>query len=114
LVWNSGGAQLPQKINNNKNLRNVKGISMSGASYSRPATSAAFFAQNLEVAGFGGASDAIYQTVRELTENALDATSSARDGKVEVALQLNYKANELHVVVRDSGPSMRSKDVPHL
>ena len=57
--------------------------------------------------------DAIFQTVRELFENAHDATS-ARGGCVKVTLELNRAASELHVVVEDDGPSMRAADVPGL
>ena len=45
-----------------------------GSEQYRQMNVAEFFARNKQIAGFGNATRAVYQTVRELVENALDAT----------------------------------------
>eukprot|EP00954_Amorphochlora_amoebiformis_P018662 1327552-Amorphochlora_amoeboformis.AAC.1 len=70
-------------------------------------SSAEFFSNNLEVLGFGNSSDAVFQTVRELTENSVDAIAhkqgyAKRMEFVNVSI-IQESPDLLNVKVQDTG-----------
>ncbi|MEM2004615.1 MAG: DNA topoisomerase VI subunit B [Zestosphaera sp.] len=58
-----------------------------------------FFYRNKEIAGFSNPARALYQTVRELVENALDATDT------------HYILPDVKVIVKSEGPGVGGVDV---
>lgn len=78
-------------------------------------SAAEFFYRNREIAGFSNPSKALYQTVRELVENALDACDSHEilpsiyvRIKEEDPVKLHYK-----VIVSDNGIGVPPQYVPY-
>ncbi len=77
---------------------------------------AEFFHRNREMAGFSNPVRALYQTVRELVENALDATEThgiLPEIKVEIALD-EERDNWVHVTVADNGIGIPLTEVPNV
>jgi len=75
---------------------------------------AEFFYRNREIAGFSNPTRALYQTVRELVENSLDATEMFNilpDIYVEIK-ELSPKENIVSVTVRDNGIGVPQDEVP--
>ncbi len=74
-----------------------------------------FFYEYREVAGFGNATRALYQTVRELVENALDATEAQGilpNIRIEIHRDENVQ-NYYTVTVEDNGIGIDPKYVPN-
>ncbi len=77
---------------------------------------AEFFHRNREMAGFSNPVRALYQTVRELVENALDATEThgiLPDIKVEIEL-VEGRENWVRVTVADNGIGIPLTEVPNV
>ena len=81
----------------------------------RSMTPSQFFYEYREVAGFGSPSRALYQTVRELVENALDATDvHGILPDIYVAVErLPENSNYYRVTVEDNGIGIDPKHVPY-
>ncbi|RLE82548.1 MAG: DNA topoisomerase VI subunit B [Thermoprotei archaeon] len=87
-------------------LREYKGLSP-----------AEFFYRNKEIAGFSNPTRAVYQTIRELVENALDATELYRilpDIKILVNLRNNNGAEFVEITVEDNGIGIPRHEVPNV
>jgi len=77
-------------------------------------SAAEFFYRNREIAGFSNPTRALYQTIRELVENALDATElyGVRPSiKLEISLDSNDPAI-VTVKVEDNGIGVPKEEVP--
>ncbi len=77
---------------------------------------AEFFHRNREMAGFSNPVRALYQTVRELVENALDATEThgiLPEIRVEIKLD-EERDNLVHVTVADNGIGIPLTEVPNV
>ncbi|KAL4111650.1 hypothetical protein PRIC1_003328 [Phytophthora ramorum] len=92
----------------------------SGTTRKRRDRGAQFIRSNLELLGFGSPRDALVQAVKELFENALDATqslgsdSSWDDAPFEllrVTVQLNQESGCIDVVCADTGSGMHAHQV---
>ncbi len=74
-----------------------------------------FFYRNKELAGFSNPARALYQTVRELTENALDATDAHNIlPEINIAIERSDSQNEdiYTVTVQDNGIGIPPHYVP--
>ncbi|KSW11897.1 DNA topoisomerase VI [Pyrodictium occultum] len=81
----------------------------------RSMTPSQFFYEYREVAGFGSPSRALYQTVRELVENALDATD-VHGILPEITLiieQVPTHSTYYRVTVEDNGIGIQPQHVPY-
>lgn len=80
----------------------------------RSISPAEFFYRNKEIAGFANPARAMYQSVRELVENALDAT----DGhgilpNVEISIEAHpEKASAYRITVKDNGIGIPAEYIP--
>ncbi len=77
---------------------------------------AEFFYRNREIAGFSNPVRALYQTVRELVENSLDATELYRI-LPDIRVRISYVSREKNIVkvsVRDNGIGIPLKEVPNV
>ncbi len=78
---------------------------------------AEFFAKYKEIAGFGNPSRAMYQTVRELVENALDATDShgiLPNIKIIISRPASStSSNHYTITVEDNGIGIPPQHVPN-
>ncbi len=77
---------------------------------------AEFFYRNREIAGFANPSRALYQTIRELVENSLDATELfgiLPDISIRVEL-LSPEKNIVKVSVEDNGVGIPANEVPNV
>ncbi|RLE70549.1 MAG: DNA topoisomerase VI subunit B [Thermoprotei archaeon] len=75
-----------------------------------------FFYRNREVAGFSNPVRAVYQTVRELVENALDATEMyglLPEVDIEVEVEED-NPSRIHVCVEDNGVGISPLEVPNV
>ncbi|KAG7394544.1 hypothetical protein PHYBOEH_005036 [Phytophthora boehmeriae] len=80
---------------------------------------ALFIRSNLELLGFGTRRDALVQTVKELFENALDATQSLRsdswdDAPLEllrISVKTNGDTGNIDVVCADTGSGMHAHQI---
>uniref|UniRef100_A0AAV1U3X8 Histidine kinase/HSP90-like ATPase domain-containing protein n=1 Tax=Peronospora matthiolae TaxID=2874970 RepID=A0AAV1U3X8_9STRA len=81
---------------------------------------AQFIRSNLELLGFGDRRDALVQAVKELFENAMDATQSLGsnvswdDAPLEllrISVQLNKDTEEIDIVCADTGSGMRAHQI---
>ncbi|MET1129229.1 MAG: DNA topoisomerase VI subunit B [Thermoproteota archaeon] len=81
----------------------------------RSMTPSQFFYEYREIAGFGTPSRALYQTVRELVENALDATDvHGILPEVSVIIEtVDGEANFYRVTVEDNGIGIDPQHVPY-
>ncbi|MCD6358219.1 MAG: DNA topoisomerase VI subunit B [Thermoproteales archaeon] len=73
-----------------------------------------FFYRNREVAGFSNPTRAVYQAVRELVENALDATEMyglLPDVKIEVGEEADGR---VRICVEDNGVGVSALEVPNV
>ncbi|MBD3405919.1 MAG: DNA topoisomerase VI subunit B [Candidatus Lokiarchaeota archaeon] len=73
---------------------------------------AEFFYRNKQMAGFGNPTQAVYSTVRELVENALDA---CEEKKVFPEIQVIIKSidtNTLSITVSDNGTGLPHNQIP--
>ncbi|MEM1508704.1 MAG: DNA topoisomerase VI subunit B [Thermofilaceae archaeon] len=72
-----------------------------------------FFYRNREIAGFSNPARAVYQTVRELVENALDAAET--HGLLpEVRLNIELEADgKVHIRVEDEGVGISPLEIPN-
>jgi len=87
-------------------LREYKGLSP-----------AEFFYRNKEIAGFSNPTRAVYQTIRELVENALDATELYRilpDIKILVNTYENNGTELVEITVEDNGIGIPRHEVPNV
>ncbi|KAI9917514.1 hypothetical protein PsorP6_012425 [Peronosclerospora sorghi] len=84
---------------------------------------AQFIHNNLELLGFGNRRDALVQAVKELFENALDATqslgsdSSRNEARLEllrVKVRLNRHTDYIDIVCADTGSGMRAHQIKTL
>jgi len=77
---------------------------------------AEFFYRNREIAGFSNPSRALYQTVRELVENSLDATELYSIlPNIDVGISIvSEEKNIVKVSVRDNGVGIPPKEVPNV
>jgi len=81
----------------------------------RSMTPSQFFYEYREVAGFGSPSRALYQTVRELVENALDATDVhgiLPDIYVSIE-RVEERENYFRVTVEDNGIGIQPQYIPY-
>lgn len=78
-------------------------------------TAAEFFKENAHIAGFSNPVRSVYQTVRELVENALDATETHGIlPNIRVGISWYDKSkNFIKVSVRDNGVGIPAKIVPN-
>ena len=75
-----------------------------------------FFWRNREIAGFSNPARALYQTVRELVENSLDATETygiLPDIKVRIRVD-EEDPSRVSVRVEDNGIGVPLEEVPHV
>lgn len=82
----------------------------------RELSPAKFFHRNKEIAGFSNPARALYQTIRELVENALDATEThgiLPDISIEVSLDSN-NPDRVTVKVADNGIGIPLQEVPYV
>jgi len=80
----------------------------------RGLSAAEFFYRNREIAGFTNPTRALYQTVRELVENSLDATETHGIlPDIKVVIQLDEKdPNKVYVEVSDNGIGVPVEEIP--
>ncbi len=80
----------------------------------RSMTPSQFFYEHRELAGFGSPSRALYQTIRELVENALDATDvyGIMPRIVIVVEKLEERQDFYRITVEDNGIGINPKYVP--
>jgi len=69
---------------------------------------AMFFQRNLELVGCGNKSDAVYQIVKEFTDNAVDAISQKKgrdvNGENSISIELVIEEKDrMRITVQDSG-----------
>jgi len=77
---------------------------------------AQFFHRNKEIAGFSNPARALYQTVRELVENSLDATEThgiLPDIRIEISLDPN-NPERVTVKVTDNGTGIPIHEIPNV
>lgn len=77
---------------------------------------AQFFHRNKEIAGFSNPARALYQTIRELVENSLDATEThgiLPDISVEISLD-SANPNRVTVKVADNGIGVPIHEIPNV
>ncbi|MDK6027810.1 DNA topoisomerase VI subunit B [Ignisphaera sp. 4213-co] len=87
---------------------------MSTAEKFRSISPAEFFYRNKEIAGFANPARALYQSVRELVENALDATDS-HGILPEISISIDRDPNKTYVyriTVKDNGIGVPENYVP--
>ncbi len=77
---------------------------------------AQFFYRNKEIAGFSNPARALYQTVRELVENSLDATETYGIlPNISVIVEpVNEDSEKIKVKVEDNGIGVPIKEVPNV
>jgi len=75
-----------------------------------------FFYRNREVAGFSNPVRAVYQTIRELVENALDATETHGIlPNIKISVKADPEDNEkLTITVEDNGVGILANEVPNV
>jgi len=79
----------------------------------RGLSAAEFFYRNREIAGFSNPSRALYQTVRELVENALDATElHGILPDLKVFIELDERPERVKVRVEDNGIGIPYDEIP--
>ncbi|BEP16976.1 DNA topoisomerase VI subunit B [Pyrofollis japonicus] len=80
----------------------------------RSMTPSQFFYEHREIAGFGSPSRALYQTIRELVENALDATDvyGIKPRIMVVIERLEDNPDHYRITVEDNGIGINPKYVP--
>ncbi len=80
----------------------------------RGLSAAEFFYRNREIAGFSNPTRALYQTIRELLENSLDATElHGILPTIKISLKLDEKdANKVTIRVEDNGIGIPKEEVP--
>ncbi|WP_069807258.1 DNA topoisomerase VI subunit B [Vulcanisaeta thermophila] len=77
---------------------------------------AEFFRRNREIAGFANPARAVYQTIRELVENSLDATETFKI-LPSIKIQVSYvdaSRNWLGVYVEDNGIGIPGDEIPNV
>jgi len=77
---------------------------------------AEFFRRNREIAGFSNPTRAIYQTIREMIENSLDATETFRI-LPSIKLFIDYvdaTRNWVSVYVEDNGVGIPGEEIPNV
>ncbi|MEM0028951.1 MAG: ATP-binding protein, partial [Ignisphaera sp.] len=87
---------------------------MSVAEKFRSISPAEFFYRNKEIAGFANPARALYQSVRELVENALDATD-AHGIFPDIAISIERDQNKAYVyriTVKDNGIGIPENYIP--
>jgi len=90
-------------------------LSLASAESFKAISPSEFFYRNRELAGFSNPARALYQTVRELTENALDATDAhgiLPDIKVAIDRSTDGQDNIYAVTVEDNGIGIPPHYVP--
>jgi len=72
-----------------------------------------FFYRNREIAGFSNPTRALYQTVRELVENSLDATELHRiPPDIKILISIEEQPDLVSVLVEDNGIGIPHEEVP--
>jgi DNA topoisomerase-6 subunit B len=87
---------------------------MSIAEKFRSISPSEFFYRNKEIAGFANPARALYQSVRELVENALDATDAHGIlPDISIAIERDYhKPNVYRIAVKDNGIGVPENYIP--
>ncbi|OYT62376.1 MAG: DNA topoisomerase VI subunit B [Thermofilum sp. ex4484_15] len=81
----------------------------------RGLSAAEFFYRNREIAGFSNPVRALYQTVRELVENSLDATElHGILPDLKVFIELGDKPDRVKVRVEDNGVGIPYDEIPNV
>ena len=76
-------------------------------------SAAEFFYKNREIAGFSNPTRALYQTVRELVENALDATET-HGILPDIRLKIEPLNDKVLVRVEDNGIGIPAEEIPNV
>ncbi len=77
---------------------------------------AEFFRRNREIAGFSNPTRAVYQTIRELVENSLDATETFKI-LPSIKIYIDYadqSRNWVSIYVEDNGIGIPGDEIPNV